>query len=301
MASPQLQNIITMLKTRPATEGATPQEGRAAFENVTQIFKPAPDVTRTPVNADGVPAEWISTPNASSEATVYYLHGGGYAIGSINTHAELVSRISRASGARALSVDYRLAPENPFPAGLDDAVTGYRWLLKQGVDPKTVVIAGDSAGGGLSLATLLALRDAGDPLPAAAVLLSPWTDLTGGGESRVTRRDADPMINPDLEAVGAKSYAGANELTNPLISPLLGDFAGLPPMLIQVGDAEVLLSDSTRLAERAAAAGVDAEIEVFDEMIHVFQFFGAMLPEAQPAVDKIGAFVKSHVAAKAAA
>lgn len=301
MASPQLQNIIQMLKSRPSTPSATPQETRAEFENATQLFKPAPDVTRTAVDADGVPAEWISARNATDAATVFYLHGGGYAIGSVSTHAELVSRISRASGARALSVDYRLAPEDPFPAGLDDAVTAYRWLLKQGVDPKTVVIAGDSAGGGLSLATLLALRDAGDPLPAAAVLLSPWTDLTGGGESRTTRREADPMIDPDLEAQGAKQYAGSNELTNPLISPLLGDLAGLPPMLIHVGDAEVLLSDSTRLAERAKAAGVDAEIEVWDEMIHVFQFFGAMLPEAGEATEKIGQYIKQHVAAKAAA
>ncbi len=300
MASPQLQTIIQMLKARPSAADATLEQGRAAFENATQIFKVPADVTRTKVDADGVPAEWISAPNSTGAATIFYLHGGGYVIGSVNTHAELVSRLSRVSGARALSVDYRLAPENPFPAGLHDALTAYRWMLNQGVDPQTVVIGGDSAGGGLTLATLLALRDAGDRLPAAAILLSPWTDLTGGGESRVTRRDADPMINPDLEALGAAAYAGTNELTNPLISPLLADLSGLPPMLVQVGDAEVLLNDSTRLVEKAKACGVDATIEVWDEMIHVFQFFGAMLPEAGQATEKLGAFIRERVAAKAA-
>jgi len=301
MASPQLQTIIKMLRERPSTPSATPSESRAAFENVANIFKVPADVTRTKVDADGVRAEWISAPNSTDAATIFYVHGGGYAIGSVNTHAEMVSRISRASGARALSIDYRLAPEYPFPAGLDDALTAYRWLLKEGVDPQGIVIGGDSAGGGLALATLLALRDAGDPLPAAAVLLSPWTDLEGTGESRVTRREADPMINPDLEAVGAKQYAGTHDLDNPLISPLKANLSGLPPMLVQVGDAEVLLDDSTRLVERAKAAGVDATIEVWDEMIHVFQFFGAMLAEAGQATDKLGTFIREHVATKAAA
>jgi acetyl esterase/lipase len=292
--------IIQMLKARQSVPETTPEQVRAAFENVTQIFKTPEDVNRTKVDADGVPAEWISAPNATDAATIFYLHGGGYAIGSVNTHAEMVSRLSRASGARALSVDYRLAPENPFPAGLDDAVTAYRWLLNQGVDPKSVVIGGDSAGGGLTLATLLALRDAGDRLPAGAILLSPWTDPSGSGESRVTRRDADPMINPDLEAKGAAAYAGTHELTNPLISPLLADLSGLPPMLIHVGDAEVLLSDSTRLAEKAEAAGVDVTLKVWDEMIHVFQFF-PMLPEGQQAVTEIGQWIGARIPAKAAA
>ena len=301
MASPQLQTIVDMLKNRPIREGLSFEETRAGFEMLAQMFTVASDVTRKPADADGVPGKWITVPESSDRVTIFYLHGGGYSIGSVNTHADLVSRIARVSGARAFSLNYRLAPENPFPAAVDDATTAYRWLLKQGVRPETIVIAGDSAGGGLTAATLLALKKSGDPLPGAAVLLSPWTDLDATGESMKTRAEADPMIVVDPLKTMAKLYAGDAALTDPLVSPLYGDYSGLPPILIQVGDAEVLLSDSTRYAERAKAGGVDVTLEVWDEMIHVFQIFAAMLPEGQQAIDRIGAWVKQHVAAGAPA
>jgi acetyl esterase/lipase len=301
MASPQLQPIIDMLKNRPIREGLSFEETRAGFEMLAQMFKVADDIKRTPADADGVPGEWITVPESSDRLTILYLHGGGYSIGSVNTHADLVSRIGRASGARAFSLNYRLAPENPFPAAVDDATTAYRWLLKQGVPPETIVIAGDSAGGGLAAATLLALKQSGDPLPGAAVLLSPWTDLDASGESMKTRAEADPMIPVDPLKTMAKLYAGDTALTDPLVSPVYGDYSGLPPILIQVGDCEVLLSDSTSYAERAKAAGVDVTLEVWDEMIHVFQIFAPMLPEGQQAIDRIGEWVKQHVSAPATA
>ncbi len=301
MASPQLQNIIEMIKAQPLREGVPIEETRAAFEQLGTAFPVADDVKREKADANGVPGEWLTPPGVSGDITIYYLHGGGYSIGSVNTHARMVSLIAAACDARAFAVDYRLAPENPFPAGLDDAVAAYRWLLGQGVDPARLIIGGDSAGGGLTLATLQRLREAGDPLPAAAVLLSPWTDLEGTGESIKTRREADPMINPDMMPEGAKSYRGDADVRDPLVSPLHADFTGLPPMLIQVGDAEVLLDDSTRVYERAQAAGVDVTLEVNDEMIHVFQFFAPLLPEAVAAIARIGEFAKSHAAAAAAA
>lgn len=300
MASPQLQTIIEMLKNRPIRTPSI-EETRAGFEMLAQMFQVASDIKRTPADADGVPGEWVMAPTSTDQTTILYLHGGGYSIGSLNTHADMVSRLARACGARAFNVDYRLAPENPYPAALEDATTAYRWLLKQGVRPETIVIAGDSAGGGLTAATLLALKQAGDPLPGAAVMLSPWTDLAGTGESMSTRAEADPMIVVDPLNGMAKMYAGNASLTDPLVSPLYGDYSGLPPMLIQVGDCEVLLDDSRRYAEKAKAAGVDVTIEVWDEMIHVFQVFAPMLPEGQQAIDRIGEWVRQHVSAGAAA
>ncbi len=298
MASPQLQSLIQTLRSRPGRGDVTIEEARAALEALSEIVKPAPDVQCEPVDVDGVPGEWIAASNAEAERTVYYLHGGGYTIGSIKSHREMVSRISRATAARALLVEYRLAPENRFPAAVEDALTGYRWLISNGADPARTVIAGDSAGGGLTVATLVALRDAGDPLPAAAVCLSPWADMEGLGESMKTRADRDPWIEPDLILQGAEVYLGeGGDPRNPLASPLHADLTGLPPLLVQVGDSEVLLDDSTRLAERAKAAGVDVTLEVWDEMVHVFQAFAFMLPEGQQAIDRIGEFIREHTPA----
>lgn len=300
MASPQLQSIIDMLRNRPSSDRLEIKTARAAFEQIAMLFKPAPDITTQSLSANGVPAEWITPPNAT-DTVVYWLHGGGYTVGSINTHRDMISRIARASEARAFAIDYRLAPEHPFPAAVDDAVTGYRWLLAQGIDPKAVVIGGDSAGGGLTFATLITLRDAGDPLPAAAVTFSPWTDLEGTGESITTRRDADPMIDPAGMPEMSALYHTTTPVRDPRVSPIHADLTGLPPQLIHVGDAEVLLSDATRMADKAKAAGVDTTLEVWDEMIHVFQFFAATLSEGQQAIEMAGEFVKSHVAAKAVA
>ena len=301
MASPQLQNIIEMLRARPSREGVPFQQVREQFEGLATVFPVADDVKREKAGPEGVPGEWITPPAVSGDITVYWLHGGGYYMGSVNTHANMITQIAAACDARAFAIDYRLAPEDPFPAGLDDAVAGFRWLLSQGVDPARLVIGGDSAGGGLSLAILQRLRDAGDPLPAATVLLSPCTDLEATGESIKTRREADPMIDPNDGPERARSYLPDGDLRDPLVSPLHADFTGLPPMLIQVGDAEVLLDDSTRVYRRAEAAGVDVTLEVNDEMIHVFQIFAPLLPEAVAAIERIGEFAKSHAGATAAA
>jgi acetyl esterase/lipase len=223
-----------------------------------------------------------------------YLHGGGYVVGSIATHRGLAGRLSQAAAARVLLVDYRLAPEHPFPAAVDDAASAYRWLLAQGIESARLVIAGDSAGGGLTIATLVALRDAGVPLPAAAVCLSPWVDLEGSGDSVTTKAAADPLVQKDmLLQLGAWYLAGADPRT-PLAAPLYADLRRLPPLLIQVGTAEILLDDATRLAEKATAAGVKVTLESWEDMIHVWQLFAPMLPEGQQAIERIGVFVQQH-------
>jgi monoterpene epsilon-lactone hydrolase len=295
VASEQLQLIIQQLRAQPVQQGLTFQEMRAGFELMTSIFVVPPDVSWEPVDAGGVPAEWVTAPQATDARVICYLHGGGYTTGSVNTHRELVSRLSRAAGARALSVDYRLAPENPFPAAVDDARAAYRWLLGTGVDPLRVVIAGDSAGGGLVVATLVAIRDAGDPLPAAGVCLSPWVDLEGIGESMTSKAEADPMVQRDELLGMAKAYLGGADPRTPLAAPLYADLSGLPPLLIQVGTAETLLDDATRLASRARAAGVDVTLEPWEDMIHVWQFMASMLPEGQEAIDRIGQFIRERV------
>lgn len=299
MASPQLQSLIQTLRSRPSRGDITIEQARAGLEALSEIVKPAADVQCEPVDVDGVPGEWVAASNADPERIVYYLHGGGYSIGSIKSHRELVSRVSRATAARALLVEYRLAPENRFPAAVEDALSGYRWLLSNGADPARMVIAGDSAGGGLTVATLVALRDAGETLPAAGVCISPWLDMEAKGESMKTRVDRDPWIDPEHIKLGAEMYLGeGGDPRNPLANPLHADLTGLPPLLVQVGDSEVLLDDSTRLAERAKAAGVDVTLEVWDEMVHVFQAFAFMLPEGQQAIDRIGEFVRERTPAR---
>jgi acetyl esterase/lipase len=295
MPSEQFDTIIQMLESREADPDVPIEKMRAFFEKEAQMVPVAEDVVCEMVEMGGVPAEWISTPGASEDRILYYLHGGGYCLGSLNTHREMVSRIARSGQARALSVEYRLAPEHPHPAALEDSLAAYRALLADGTDPAKIVIGGDSAGGGLTLATLLSLRDSGDPLPAGAVCLSPWTDLDATGESMKTKADVDPMIGADDDKKMARRYAGGADLREPLISPLYADLQGLPQMLIQVGTREVLLDDSTRFADRAREAGVDVTLEPWEEMIHVWQFFAFMLPEGQQAIDRIGEFIQQQV------
>ncbi len=214
-------------------------------------------------------------------------------MGSISTHREMAGRLSRAAAARVLLIGYRLAPENPFPAAVEDSVTGYRWLISTGVDPGKVVIAGESAGGGLTVATLVALRDAGDPLPAAAIPVSPWVDMEALGESMTTKAEVDPMATKEGIAEMAKAYLGGADPRTPLAAPIYADLKGLPPLLIQVGTSEVLLDDANRLAERAKSAGVDVILEPWEDMIHMWHFF-PMLPEGQQANERIGEFVRKH-------
>ena len=294
MASNELQMIIDTLRSSPKMPDLSIEEQRAQMEVGLTQFQLPTDVRCDPVDAGGVPAEWITTPGVVAERVICYLHGGGYVLGSINTHREMVSRLSRAASARVLIIDYRLAPENPFPAAVDDSLTAYRWLLSVGVDPARLVIAGDSAGGGLTVTTLISLRDAGESLPQAGICLSPWVDLECVGECMVTRAERDPVLTRDISLMLAKAYLGNTNPRTPLASPIYADLTGLPPLLIQVGTAEVLFDDATRLADHARAAGVDVILEPWDDMIHVWHMFAAILPEGQQAIDRIGEFIHQH-------
>ena len=253
-------------------------------------------VTCEPVSAEGVDGEWISPPDAPEHKAILYFHGGGFRIGSVASHRDLISRIALASGCRVLAINYRLAPEHRFPAALDDALAAYGWMLDCGLKPDDIAFAGDSAGGNLVLSTMLALRDRGLPLPVSAVLMSPWTDLAATGTSYVTRAEADPIHQRPMILALAKNYLGGQGgPRDPLVSPLYADLRGLPPLLIQVGDRETVLDDSVMFAEKARAAGIDVNLEVWDGMIHVFQMFGAELPEAHRAVASIAGFLNRHL------
>jgi len=295
MASEQLQALIQQLRSQPIpAPGESIPEARARFEQMYGMFPFPDDVRREPVTANGVPAEWIVAPGAAEDRVIIYFHGGGYCIGSINSHGRLVARLSRAAQARGFAIDYRLAPEHPFPAAVEDATTAYLWLLANGVSPDRIVIAGDSAGGGLTVATLVTLRYTGTPLPAAGVCLSPWVDLEGIGPSMIMKAAEDPLLQPEALATMASAYLGGADRGAPLAAPLYADLRGLPPLLIQVGAAEILLDDATRLTERARVAGVKVTLEVWPEMIHVWHVFAAMLPEGEQAIERIGAFIRSQ-------
>lgn len=296
MPSEQLERIVRIIRRQKSESTAvTLEENRVAF-NEAALAQPLADGTIwEPVRANGIDAEWVCAPGASADRIVFYLHGGAYVFGTLTTARPLASRVSLAAKARVLSIDYRLAPENPYPAALEDSVAAYRWLLAQGTDPARVVIAGVSAGGGLTVATLLALRDAAESLPAAAVLISPWADLECSCESATTKADVDPVIDPEPLRLMGRFYAGETDLRDPFVSPVYADLHGLPPLLIHVGTSETLLDDSIRLDQRAQAAGVDVMLEQWEEMIHVWHNHATVLPEAQQAIDRIGEFVGQHV------
>ena len=298
MASAELQTIIEMLRARPIASGQRLDVAamRAGMEQMTGMMPLPPGLIREPIAVNGVAAEWVSAPGAAADRAVLYLHGGGYVIGSIGTHRELAGRISAASGARCLVIDYRLGPEHPFPAAVDDATAAYRWLIAVGFSPGKLAIAGDSAGGGLTVATLLALRDAGVPMPATGVCISPWVDLEGTGESMTTNAAVDPMVQREPLLQMAQFYLGRANPRTPLASPLFGELRGLPPLLIQVGTAETLLDDSTRLAQRARQAGVEVELETWPDMIHVWHAFATLLPEGREAIERIGVHLKKRLA-----
>jgi len=241
------------------------------------------------VSAGGVDGEWIAADGARPDKAILYFHGGGFRLGSVSSHRELIARIAAASGCRVLAVNYRLAPEHRFPAPLEDALASYDWMLEQGLKPENIALAGDSAGGNLVLAALLGLRKQGARLPAAAVLMSPWTDLAATGASYVSRAEADPIHQRPMILALAKNYLGPDgDPRRPLASPLYADLGGLPPLLIQVGDRETVLDDSVMFADKARAAGTEVELQVWDGMIHVFQMFGGELAEARRAIDSIG-------------
>ena len=269
---------------------------RRLFEKVQARKRMAKGVVMRHATIEGVECEWLIPEGCEDAPILYYLHGGAYLMGSPATHRQMLSFIARESGVRALLPDYALAPENPFPAGLNDSLTVYRGLLAAGANASHILIGGDSAGGGMTMATLLSLRDAGDPMPVAAVLLSPWLDLKAGGESMKTRADKDPWFRPDDMVEIARKYSPEGDLGYPLLSPVYADASGMPDTLIQVGDHEILLSDSTRLSDNIAAAGGKVTLQVWPEMWHVFQFFVRLMPESKRAIADIAEYIRDTLA-----
>lgn len=274
------------------------EEVRQRLNRISRLLKRAFGVAVRPATVNGLDAEWLHPKGAPDGKVLLYLHGGAYMVGSCQTHRQLVSHIARAAGINALVPEYRLAPEYPFPAAIEDAVGVYRSLLADGISPEDIFVAGDSAGGGLTVAMLLSLRHAADPMPAAAVLLSPFLDVTASGESATTRAAADPWFDAnDIDVVARNYCADENELRSPLVSPVFANVAGLPPMYIQVGDDEILLSDSTRFADKIREAGGEVELEIWPEMWHVFQLFIGKMPESRQAIRKIGAYISERMKA----
>ena len=293
--SPELERVIALVKGREADESQGATEGRRrSFERMVDGFTIDVAARYSRLNAGGVTSEWVTAESASDSRVVLYLHGGGYIIGSPRTHRPLMAELSQASKGRVLGLDYRLAPEHPFPAPVEDSVAAYRWLLSEGYDPARIAVAGDSAGGGLTVAMMVQARYLGLPMPGAAVCISPWVDMEGQGDSMETRAAADPMVGKESLMISAKTYLGGSDPRAPLAAPLYADLRGLPPMLIQVGDAEVLLDDSTRLAGIAREAGVEVEMDVWDDMIHVWHLFAPILPEGKQAISQAGEFIKKH-------
>lgn len=261
------------------------------------LHEPEPTApTPAHVSANAVRAAWIGGAGADPNRAILFFHGGGFQIGSVESHRSLMANIAAGTGCRVLGVEYRLAPEHRFPAPVEDAVTAYDWLIAQGFAPGRVALAGDSAGGGLAMSLLLALKARGTPLPAAAALLSPWTDMEAAGESYTTRSAADPFHQRATIVALARAYLGrSGDPRNPLASPIHGDLAGLPPLLIQVGDRETVLDDARILADRARAAGAEVTLEIWDGMIHVFQLYAAELSEARDAIRRISSFLRRHL------
>jgi acetyl esterase/lipase len=294
MASPELDTVLRMINEWGENFGTTIEDNRLSYEKLVESLSWPEDVKTERVGAGNAPAEWIVAPEAQDGRVVLYLHGGGYVMGNMRTHRVMLAYLSRAARARVLGLDYRLAPEFEFPAQVHDSVAAYQWLLSNGADPKKIVISGDSAGGGLMLATLVALRYLGEPMPAAGVGLSVWVDMEATGETFTTNAEVDPLVQRDLVLGIAGMYLGGKDPRAPLASPIHADLTGLPPLLLQVGSIETLLDDSNEMARRARAAGVEVEVEVWDDMPHVFQGFTPILPEAQQAIAKIGEFVQQH-------
>ena len=271
------------------------EKERAETEALAANFKTKIELTCIPVNANEVPAEWITTATAPADRVILYLHGGSYNSGSIASHRSLAANIVHAAKTRALIIGYRLAPEYRFPAAVEDAKAAYRWLLENQFSADHIIVAGDSCGGGLALSLLISLRDEERPLPAAAVCLSPWTNLACTGESWETNLTKDIMIDPGVLRKSAQLYLGESDPRTPLASPLYADLKGLPPILIQVGSEELLLSDATCFAEQAQAAGIKVTLQVWKGMQHEWHFAANILPEGRQAIEDIGQFIEAQL------
>lgn len=301
MAGKSIDKLLERLSRLPPQTSLTLEQLRAQYERAQFAFPVPAEVTLQVVGNGPVRGEWL-LPSSGSDAIMLYLHGGGYVIGSPRSHRHLAADLAQAAFTRAFTLDYRLAPEHPFPAALDDAVAAYRWLIEsQQVAPGRIVLAGDSAGGGLVLTTLVALRDAGLPLPAAGVCISPWTDLSCSLPACDPARPSyDPLIDHAVLRAMARAYLGRRSLRNPRASPLFADLRGLPPLLLQVADGEALADDARHLAIAASQAGVHTTLEVWPRMVHVWHWYARMLDEGQRAIDRVAQFVRGALQQRAA-
>jgi len=295
MPSKEYEDILELLDSMPDTSGLSFEERRSNFEDQVAQLPVAENVSFEPLFIGGIPAEWIIPAEAPERNVFLYLHGGGYCIGSINTHRGMVSHIAKAAETKALLIDYRLAPENPFPAAVEDSTEAYKWLLSQGIVAGNIIIAGDSAGGGLSVSTLVSLKEKGIPLPAAAVLISPWVDMAITGNSVISKADIDPMVTKEGLIEMAEAYTGDTDPRTPLASPLYADLEGLPPMLVHVGTAEILLDDAIRMVDQARKSNVEVTLNAAEGMCHVWHFFTAMLPEALEAIEEVARFMRKNL------
>lgn len=295
ISNPEIEIIRALLAASPRPADLAVR--RARMDALGGRYTVPPDVHVEPVSANGVDAEWTETPGADRSRVLLFLHGGGYISGSIASHRHMVAQVGREARIRTLAVGYRLAPEHPFPAALNDTLTAYRFLLAQGISPQHIALGGESAGGGLAVAALVALRDAGDPLAACAWLSSPWADLQQTGATMRTKGAVDPLIQkPYLDEL-ANAYLHGVGAANPLASPIHADLHGLPPLLIHVGSAETLLDDSTRLAIAAGAADVRVSLDIWPDMIHAFTLFYQQLAIGRQALAEVGAFVRAMTGA----
>jgi monoterpene epsilon-lactone hydrolase len=293
MSDTEIGALRAKLASRPRSDDY--RERRKDMDAGFSQYGIARDVTVEPAMANGVRAEWTSTPQDDRDAALLYVHGGGYVIGSLNSHRHLVSEAGRAARAWALALDYRLAPEHPFPAAVEDAVSGYRYLLSRGVRPARIAIAGDSAGGGLVVAAMLAIRDAGLAQPACGWCISPWVDMEGIGETMSSKEAADPMVQKAGLLDMARLYLGGADPRSPLAAPIYADLTGLAPLLIQVGAAETLLDDAVRLAKVAGAADVRVDLQIWPEMVHVWHIFHPELKAGRRAIEEGGAIVRAMI------
>lgn len=292
--SQQELNLI-LEKMRDFSWGSTPEEMRHNFSTGFTL-PPHPSAIVEAVDANGVPADWITTPNSVPDRVILYLHGGAFVVGSRETYRRIASDLSEATAAKVLLIDYRLAPEHPYPAALEDAVTAYQWLINEcGLESRYIAIAGDSAGGNLVINTLVSLRNAEEALPSAAFVISPYVDLARTGKTFQTKAQVDLLVTHELLKTINAMYLPSGDFQNPSVSPLYADLSKLPPMLIHVGTEEILLDDALRLARQAALADVAVELKVWPGMIHCLHLFAPMLSEGQKAITEAGAFLKQHL------
>jgi monoterpene epsilon-lactone hydrolase len=289
----ELERLEAMLRARPAS--LSHEQRRAAYDAQGELFPLAADVRVEPVQAHGVRAEWTSTPVAGTGEVVLYLHGGGFAWGSLKSHRHLVSELGRAALMRTLALDYRRAPEFPFPHALEDAVSGYGFLLDSGFEPRRIVVAGDSAGAGLAAALLVRLKERGMPQPAGALLFSPWADLTATADSYSRNAKRDPVLHRELMQFLAEQYLGQRPRETPLASPVFADLSGIAPLTIFVGATESLLDDSVALARAAGLADVSVRLEIWPKMFHIWPNYHQVLAQGRQAVTRAGRLLREAV------